>query len=123
MTRVWSHNRSGSVFRARVSGFAFVVLCLLVAFGMTHPMDWWFLTVVTSFSSSPLELTGDLLTLLGDASLTGAITVALAYYWGRQRKAAVVAPLLLFVGVGIEIRWCSKCGDTPLPKPASPYFN
>src|SRR2546422_2170942 len=85
-------------------GLAFLALCGLVVLGLTHPVDWWGQTLIASLSSSSvLDLTGFLLPLLGEAQITGVIAVVLAVRgWRRQRERGL-GPLLLFVGVGLEV--------------------
>jgi membrane-associated phospholipid phosphatase len=85
-------------------GLAFLALCGLVVLGLIHPIDWWGQTLIASLSSSSvLDLTGFLLTLLGEAQITGVIAVVLAVRgWRRQRERGL-GPLLLFVGVGLEV--------------------
>src|SRR2546428_5588874 len=85
-------------------GLAFLMLCGLVALGITHPVDWWGQTLIASLSSSSLlDLTGFLLTLLGEAQITGVIAVVLAVRGWRHQRERGLGPLLLFVGVGLEV--------------------
>jgi hypothetical protein len=84
-------------------GLAFLVLCGLIMLGATRPIDWWGQSLVTSLSFSPLDLTGFLLTLLGEAQITGVIAMVLAVRGWRHDREHGLGPLLLFVGVGCEI--------------------
>jgi len=93
--------KSVSVARVCVPGCAFLVLCLGVAGDVTHTLDEWGLLFSTAFSSSLLALTGDLLTLLGAAPVTSALTITLAFCWWRRHEGAVV--FLFLIGVGIEL--------------------
>jgi len=94
---------SKTPLQTSVPGLAFLALCLLVALGLTHPLDWWGQSVLTSLSWSLFDLTGFLLTLLGTAPITGALAVGLAVHWRQRRGEHGLRPLLLFVGVGIEV--------------------
>ena len=86
-----------------VPGLAFLGLCLLIALGATHPIDWWGQSRLASLSTPVRDLTGVLLTLLGEASITGAIAVVLAVRGWRRHREHGLGPLLLFVGVGLEV--------------------
>ena len=72
------NNLSLPLSQARVAGLAFLVLCMLIALGATRSVDWWGQTMLTGLSSTLLDVTGLLLTLLGVAPITGAMAVTLA---------------------------------------------
>ena len=89
--------------RTNSLGLAFLILCGLVALGATRSLDWWGQSVLARLSSSLLDLAGFLLTLLGEAQITGTIAVVLAWCGWRRHRGRGLGPLLLFVGVGIEV--------------------
>ena len=89
--------------QTRVPGLAFLALCGLVALNATRTVDWWGQTLLAPLSSSVLDLTGVLLTLLGEVQITGAVAVVLAWRGWHRRREHGLGPLLLFVGVGIEV--------------------
>jgi len=89
--------------RTRLSGLAFLVLCLLIGLGAIRPIDWWGQTLLAPLSSSLLDLVGFLLTLLGEVSITGMVAMVLAWRGWLRRREHGLGPLLLFVGVGIEV--------------------
>jgi membrane-associated phospholipid phosphatase len=94
---------SRTLIQPSVPGAAFLALCLLVALGVTRPLDWWGQSLLTSLSSSLFDVTGLLLSLLGAAPITGALAVGLAMHGRQRRREYGLRPLLLFVGVGIEV--------------------
>jgi membrane-associated phospholipid phosphatase len=59
--------------------------------------------LLARLSFSLLDLTGPVLTLLGEASITGAIAVVLAVRGWHHRRERGLGPLLLFAGVGVEL--------------------
>src|SRR5262249_2447962 len=86
-----------------VPGVTFLVLCLFVALGVTRPLDWWGQDLLTSLSSSLFDVIGFLLSLLGGTPMTGLLAMMLAVQGRRGRREGGLRPLLLFVGVGIEV--------------------
>ena len=83
-------------------GLAFLLLCLFILLGATHTLDWWGQAMLAGLASPGLDVTGFVLTLLGEATITGGIAVLLAVRGWRRRREQGLGPLLLFVGVGIE---------------------
>jgi len=79
------------------------VLCVLIGLGATRPLDWWSQRLLTPLSFSLLDLTGFLLTLLGEVHITGAVAVVLALRGWQRRRERGLGPLLLFAGVGVEV--------------------
>jgi membrane-associated phospholipid phosphatase len=106
-----SRRRSQPVF----SGIAFLLLCILTLLGATHTLDWWGQKLLAGLSSPWLDVTGFVLTLLGEAPITGALAVLLAVRGWRRSRQQGLGPLLLFVGVGLEILLKSL-----LPHPGPP---
>src|SRR5262245_53434537 len=102
-------------FRMGLSGLAFLVLCVLIAFGATRPIDWAGQSLLARISTPLLDLVGFLFTLLGEPSITGMVAVVLAWRGWHRRRERGLGPLLLFVGVGIEV--LLKYG---LPHPGPP---
>jgi membrane-associated phospholipid phosphatase len=94
-----SRRRSQPAF----SGLAFLLLCVLILLGATHPLDWWGQKLLAGLSSPWLDVTGFVLTLLGEAPITGALAILLAVRGWRRSREQGLGPLLLFVGVGIEV--------------------
>ena len=86
-----------------VPGLAFLMLCLLVALDATSVLDRWGLSMRLLGVSPVLDGGAFLITLLGEPQLTGALSVVMAV-WGWQRRGVQgLVPLLLFVGVAIEV--------------------
>ena len=86
-----------------VPGITFLALCLCIALGATRSLDWWGQSLLARLSFSLLDLTGSLLTFLGEAPITGAIAMVLAVRGWRHRRGRGLGPLLLFAGVGLEL--------------------
>jgi len=93
---------SKALSRARALALAFIVLCVLVAFGATRTVDRWGLTVASLVASYPLDIAASLVTFLGEPQITGLIAVALSLSWWKRKGRQGLVPLLLFVGVAIE---------------------
>lgn len=89
--------------RATVLGWAFVMLCVLVAIDATQPVDRWVQIRAHAFASYPLDVVTSLITTLGGAEITGVITLLLSFIWWQRKGIRGLTPLLLFVGVAIEI--------------------
>jgi membrane-associated phospholipid phosphatase len=89
--------------RTRVPGLAFFMLCGLITLGATRSIDWWGQSLLASLSTPLLDLTGFVFTLLGEAQITGAIAMVLAVRGWQHRREHGLGPLLLFVGVGLEV--------------------
>src|SRR5262245_43343925 len=81
----------------------FVVLAWLVATGKTESVDRSVLTWTQMLAASPLDLAASMFNMIGQAEVTAPIAVILAFVWWRRRGARGLVPLLLFVGVAIEI--------------------
>src|SRR5262245_2820899 len=108
----WARNKDGRLARQRkggrelslrlshlsVPGITFLALCLCIALGATRSLDWWGQSLLARLSFSLLDLTGALLTLLSEASITGAIAVVLAVRGWHHRRERGLGPLLLFAG-------------------------
>src|SRR5215831_13548486 len=86
-----------------VPGITFLALCLCIALGATRSLDWWGQSLLARLSFSLLDLTGPVLTLLGEGSITGAIAVVLAVRGWHHRRERGLGSLLLFAGVGVEL--------------------
>lgn len=84
-------------------GLAFLMLCCLVAFDATDTLDHWGLSIRQLGVSPLLDVGAFLITLLGEPQLTGALAVVMAVRGWRRRGAQGLVPLLLFVGVAIEV--------------------
>jgi len=94
---------SRRLFQPALSGLAFLLLCVLILLGATHTLDWGGQKLLARLSSPWLDVTGFVLTLLGEAPITGALAVLLAVRGWRRSREQGLGPLLLFVGVGIEV--------------------
>ncbi len=91
------------IFQAYGLGLAFVAMCMLVGFNITHSFDWWGQTLFQPLVSPLLDSVAFFLTLLGESHFTGLLALGLAWRWRQRRGRQGLGPLLLFVGVGIEI--------------------
>jgi len=90
-------------WRAALLALMFVVLCGLVAVGATQPVDRWAQVRAHDLASYPLDVTTSLVTVLGGAEITGVITLLWSFIWWQRQGTRGLVPLLLFVGVGIEM--------------------
>lgn len=81
----------------------FTLLCVLVLFNATHGMDQWMFALANTVVSEPLDLAASLITLLGNFEVTGALTLAVSMLGWKRRGMRGLAPMLLFLGVAIEI--------------------
>src|SRR2546421_7465716 len=79
-----------------VPGLSFLALCLCIALGATRSLDWWGQSLLAPLSFSVLDLMGSLLTLLGEALITGVIAVVLAVRGWSSHRERGLGPLLLF---------------------------
>jgi hypothetical protein len=50
-----------------------------------------------------LDVAGSIASLAGDFEITGAVALALSLLWGSREGLPGLTPLLLFVGVAIEV--------------------
>jgi hypothetical protein len=111
--------QSALVYRASIFALAFVGLCILVAFDATQTVDRWGLILADPFVSCPLDVIVSLVTFLGEPHITGGVAVLLSLVWWQSRGLQQgLAPLLLFVGVAIEV--VLKC-LLPHPGPAHEF--
>jgi undecaprenyl-diphosphatase len=89
--------------RAAGYALAFVVMCFLIALEATQEIDQWAFTWANALASEPLDIASSLITLLGNFEVSSIITVAWAVFGWRQRGLRGLVPLLLFVGVAVEV--------------------
>src|SRR5262249_20405135 len=89
--------------RAASLTLAFVALCVLVAVGATQSVDRWVQVRANALASYPFDVTTSLVTTLGGPEITGVITFLWSFMWWRRKGIRGLLPLLLFVGVGIEL--------------------
>jgi membrane-associated phospholipid phosphatase len=89
--------------RAGSSALAFGLLCILVAFDATRALDWWGASTAAPLSSPRLDLASFLLSLVGEPHMTGTIALLLAIQGWRRHGGSGLTPLLLFIGVGLEV--------------------
>ena len=94
---------SGALLRATVYAIALVVVGLLVAAGLTRGIDRAILDAFQSVGSRPLDVTASILTILGQTEVTGVIALGIAFVWWRRDGVRGLVPLLLFVGVALEL--------------------
>lgn len=66
-------------------------------------LDLQGLTLSVRIASPPLDVLASAFTFLGDIELTGTAALLLAVVGGRRRGWRGLAPLLLFVGLAVEI--------------------
>jgi len=109
------HHPAPKLFHSALAGVGFLLLCVLILFGATRPLDWWGQHLLTEGTSPWLDVIGFLLTLLGITVLTGAMALLLAVRGWRRNRGRGLGPLLLFVGVGLEVLF-----KTLLPHPGPP---
>src|SRR5262249_13826033 len=91
------------IFQVCVLGLAFIAMCMLVVFNITRSFDWLGQTLLQPLASPLLDSGAFSWTLLGESHLTGILALGLAWRWRQRRGKQGLGPLLLFVGVGIEI--------------------
>jgi membrane-associated phospholipid phosphatase len=84
------------------AAMAFVAVSVLVGAGATRALDRWTLGAAQSFASPALDVLASLVTLAGQAEITGIAALVLATLgWRRDGPRGLVA-LLLFAGVAVE---------------------
>ena len=94
----------GSALRwAGALALALAGLSVLVGRGQTQDADQWVLKQAQSIPSYPLDVATTLFNILGQSEVTGPIAVVLAFLWWRRDGVRGLVPLLLFVGVALEI--------------------
>ncbi len=81
----------------------FVLSAAAVAAGATAGLDRAILDAAQSIASPALDLAASIVTILGQTETTGVLALALALVWWRRLGARGLVPLLLFVGIGIEV--------------------
>jgi len=81
----------------------FAALSVLVALRATQVLDEWALSTSQAFTANWLDFVSSFITLLGNFEVTGGAALALALRGWRRKGAPGLAPLLLFVGVAIEL--------------------
>lgn len=89
--------------RAVVYFLAFVGFCVLIAIEATQGVDQWVFTFTSTFVSEPLDVVSSLVSLLGNFEISGVITLAVAALRWQRQGLRGLAPLLLFVGVALEV--------------------
>jgi undecaprenyl-diphosphatase len=118
-----------------VLALAFVALSVLVALGVARAADREILDLAQSVASYPLDVVASLVTLLGEFEITGTVALVLALVGWRRDGIRGLVPLLLFVGVALEVglKYCLPHSNPPpgvarglqllplLPRIASPY--
>lgn len=81
----------------------FIALSVLVGFNATHGIDQWIFALANPVVSEPLDFAASLVTLLGNIEVTGALTLAVSMLGWKRRGIRGFAPMLLFLGVTIEL--------------------
>ena len=95
---VWSALRwSGAL------ALALAVLSALVALGQTQDVDRRVLQLAQSIVWYPLDVATTLFSTLGQLEITGPIALVLTFLWWRRDGARGLVPVLLFVGVALEV--------------------
>jgi membrane-associated phospholipid phosphatase len=95
---VWSALRWAGALALALAG-----LSALVGLGHARDADQWVLKQAQSIASYPLNVATTLFNILGQLEVTGPIAVVLAFVWWRRDGVRGLVPLLLFVGVALEI--------------------
>ena len=95
---VWSALRWAGALALALAG-----LSAFVARGQTQAADQWVLKQAQAIPSYPLGVATTLFNVLGQSEVTGPIAVVLAFVWWRRDGVRGLVPLLLFVGVALEI--------------------
>ncbi len=89
--------------RAVVYFLAFAGVCFLIAIDATRGVDQWVFAFTRAFGSEPLDIVSSFVSLLGNFEISSAITLAVVALRWRRQGLRGLAPLLLFVGVAIEV--------------------
>jgi len=96
-----------SIRQARLSAVIFAVLfaalAALVAYGATDAVDRHASKLAQEAATHALDLAASAFTILGQSEVTAPIAVILAFVWWRRRGLRGLVPLLLFVGVALEV--------------------
>jgi undecaprenyl-diphosphatase len=91
------------VRRAVFYFLAFTGFCVLIAIEATQGVDQWVFSFTSILVSEPLDVVSSLVSLLGNFEVSSAVTLAVAALRWRRQGLRGLAPLLLFVGVAIEV--------------------
>lgn len=94
----------------------FIVVAALVATGVTYPVDAAVLLAIQAPGSQPLDVIASVATTFGSVEVTGAIAIAVAIVWWRREGVLGLVPLLLFVGVVLELA-LKRIVPEPAPPP------
>jgi membrane-associated phospholipid phosphatase len=82
---------------------AFTLLAVLVGAGATERVDRLVSHLAGAIATPPLDIAASVITLLGQAEVTGPVALVLAFIWWRRRGWRGLVPLLLFAGVALEV--------------------
>lgn len=102
--------------RARCALSIFIILCVLVSFDATQDLDYWIFSLANTVSSKSLDLASSFVTLLGNFEITGAFTFIYSIFAWKHRGIRGLAPMLLFLGVAIEVVLKFALPHPDLPK-------
>ena len=81
----------------------FVAVSAAVAANLTRDLDRATLDAARSVASPAFDLLASVVSVFGQVEVTGAVALVLALLWWRREGVPGLVPLLLFVGVGVEI--------------------
>ncbi|MFO1430799.1 MAG: phosphatase PAP2 family protein [Candidatus Competibacteraceae bacterium] len=102
---------------------AFIGITVLTGLGILTGIDRWSWAMAATLSFYPVDLLSGVFSFLGNMEVTGLIALVLALHWRRRYGwRGFLAPLLLFVGVAIEIVLKYALFQPPLPPLSLPRW-
>jgi undecaprenyl-diphosphatase len=107
--------RINSLTRGFAALAAFVVLAVLVTFGVLARIDGTVLDIVQLPHSSWLDLGASVFTVLGQTEIIGSVALGVAVVRLRARRRDWWIPLLVIVVVAIEFVSKATVPQTPVP--------
>lgn len=82
---------------------AFAAVAGLIGLGATSGIDEGISRLALAVTSEPLDLAASIFNIVGQMEVTALVALILAFVWWRRDGTRGLVPMLLFVGVAIEV--------------------
>ena len=105
------------------AALGFVAVAIAVALGLTRAFDRTVIEPMIIFDVDALDLISALFSIAGGIEITGAIVLLAAAFAVRRGGWGGAAPLLMLVGVGIELALKFTLPQPLPPSPPAPEFS